>query len=212
MHTPDTAVPDTTSRSAAAPYLIIASVTSATIIIFAALAIKPTYRFAPAFLLPVTWVIFFLLRKLSLAPLHYAIVCSAMILHMSGAFGFYQQSPFPFSFDILVHYYFAFAITFPLHRFFATHIRLRPFHIAVLTFLVMMGLAALHEIMEYSSYLLLGEDTGMLKPTTSYFFDTQRDLLNNLLGTLTALALIAVFPTRTEVIDHSDHRDHREEE
>ena len=33
----------------------------------------------------------------------------------------------------------------------------------------------------------------MLKPSTSYFFDTQRDLLNNLLGTLTALLLIAVW-------------------
>jgi hypothetical protein len=27
----------------------------------------------------------------------------------------------------------------------------------------------------------------MLKPQTSYFFDTQRDLTNNLLGTLTGL-------------------------
>ena len=33
----------------------------------------------------------------------------------------------------------------------------------------------------------------MLKPSSSYFFDTQRDLTNNLLGTLTALALVVVY-------------------
>jgi hypothetical protein len=36
----------------------------------------------------------------------------------------------------------------------------------------------------------------MLKPSTSYFFDTQRDLTNNLLGALTAL-LIAFILQRT---------------
>jgi hypothetical protein len=46
--------------------------------------------------------------------------------------------------------------------------------------------------MEYCSYLLLGEERGMLKPSTSYFFDTQRDLTNNLLGTITGL-LISTF-------------------
>jgi hypothetical protein len=46
--------------------------------------------------------------------------------------------------------------------------------------------------MEYVTYLLLGEERGMLKPHTSYFFDTQRDLLNNLLGTLTALMVITI--------------------
>jgi hypothetical protein len=47
--------------------------------------------------------------------------------------------------------------------------------------------------MEYMSYLLLGEKNGMLKPGTSYFFDTQRDLTNNLLGVLLALGCIAVY-------------------
>ena len=33
---------------------------------------------------------------------------------------------------------------------------------------------------------------GMLKPSTSYAFDTQRDLVNNLLGSLTALTVAAI--------------------
>jgi uncharacterized membrane protein YjdF len=55
------------------------------------------------------------------------------------------------------------------------------------TVLLVMGAGAIHEIVEYASYLALGEEKGMLKPSTSYFFDTQRDLLNNLLGALTAV-------------------------
>jgi hypothetical protein len=57
----------------------------------------------------------------------------------------------------------------------------------VTTLLFLMGFGAIHEIMEYMTYLVLGEAKGMLKPQTSYVFDTARDLTNNFLGTLTAL-------------------------
>jgi uncharacterized membrane protein YjdF len=107
---------------------------------------------------------------------------------MSGAYGFYQKSPLPFSFDILVHYYFALVLTLAIFRLLKGNFPgLRPWHVFVITFFIMMGTAAMHEIMEYMSYLILGEAKGMLKPSTSYFFDTQRDLTNNLLGTLTSL-------------------------
>jgi len=68
--------------------------------------------------------------------------------------------------------------------------------VKVTSLLFMMGFGALHEIMEYLSYLLLGEEKGMLKPSTSYFFDTQRDLTNNLLGAITALLLVWIFRSR----------------
>jgi uncharacterized membrane protein YjdF len=130
---------------------------------------------------------------LHLRPFHYALLSSAVLLHMAGAFGFYQRSPLPFSFDILVHYYFATVGTLALHAALRGNFpELRPWHLAVITFFFMMGIAALHEIMEYMSYLVLGEKNGMLKPSIMYFFDTQRDLTNNLLGTLTGLALLQI--------------------
>ena len=159
-------------------------------IVIAALAIVarvPTYHAAPFMLVPVVWGIFALRRLLKITPVHYALIVSAILLHMSGAFGFYQQSPLPFSFDILVHYYFALVLTVALYRVLEKNFPLRIWHVVVMTFFIMMGLAAMHEIMEYMSYLMLGEEKGMLKPSTSYFFDTQRDLTNNLLGTLTGL-------------------------
>jgi len=118
----------------------------------------------------------------------------AILVHDLGAYRFYQRSPLPFSWDIFVHFYFAVAVTLLLHRALAMNFRgaLRPWQVNVTSLLFMMGVGAIHEIMEYMTYLLLGEEKGMLKPHTSYFFDTQRDLTNNLLGAIVALTIAAL--------------------
>ena len=174
------------------PFLIIAGVSSAAIIVIAVVAKDASYHVAPLFLLPAVWGLYRFREWLNLRPVHYALLVSAILLHMMGAFGWYQKWPGPFSFDILVHYWFALVVTLAVHRLLIGNWRLWPWQAAVMTFFVSMGLAALHEIMEYCSYLLLGEELGMLRPSTSYILDTQRDLTNNLLGTLTALAAIAI--------------------
>ena len=161
-------------------------------LIISATARVPTYRINPVFLIPLAWTPYWLRRRLHLHWMHYALLIVAMVLHDLGAYGWYQDSPLPFSWDILVHYYFAVPVTLILYRAIAKGFStvLRPWQAAVVALLFMMGLGAIHEIMEYMSYLLLGEERGMLK-RTSYWLDTQRDLTNNLLGTLTALALAA---------------------
>lgn len=175
-----------------APLIPIAVVASIAIVVMAVTARVPTYHIAPVFLLPILWLPLLLRRWLYLHPLHYALFAAAVLLHNLGAFGFYQRKFAGLSFDIYVHFYFAFAGAFIVERFIAPRVRLRPLALAATTLLFMMGFGALHEIGEYTSYLLLGEERGMLKPSTSYFFDTQRDLLNNLLGTMTALLLLAI--------------------
>ena len=172
---------------------LIAIIACLVFLIISATAKVPTYRVNPVFLLPLTWLPYWLRRRLFLAPGHYVAFAVAILIHDLGAYGFYQRSPLPFSYDILVHYYFAIAVTLILHRALAMNFpMLRPWQVNVTSLLFMMGFGALHEIMEYLSYLLLGEQKGMLKPSTSYFFDTQRDLTNNLLGALTALAIVAI--------------------
>ena len=175
-------------------------------LIISATAKVPTYRVNPVFLLPLMWLPYWLRHRLFLTPAHYILFAIAILIHDLGAYGFYQRSPLPFSYDILVHYYFAVAVTIILHRALAMNFpMLRPWQVNVTALLFMMGFGALHEIMEYMSYLLLGEQKGMLKPSTSYFFDTQRDLTNNLLGAMTALAIVLVFSRlqgRTSNIQH----------
>ena len=156
---------------------------------FAIFATVPTYHVAPLFLLPVLWAGVYFRRALHLHPFHYALLAGAILLHMSGAFGLYRRSIFNLSFDIYVHFYFAFAAAMPIQRLLRHHLDLGFLGASILTLFVIMGIGALHEIMEYGSYLALGEEKGMLKPTTSYQFDTQRDLLNNLLGCILSLLL-----------------------
>ena len=172
----------------------LACAASVIFLIISATARVPTYRINPIFLIPLAWTPYWLRRRLHLHAAHYALLIVAFLLHDVGAYGFYQRSPLPFSWDILVHYYFAIPVTLIMHRAIATNYAgvLRPWQAMLVALLFMMGLGAIHEIMEYMTYLVLGEERGMLKPSTSYFFDTQRDLTNNLLGTLTALTLAAI--------------------
>jgi uncharacterized membrane protein YjdF len=172
----------------------LACVASVIFVVIAATARVPTYRINPIFLIPAAWAPYWLRRRLHLHALHYALLIVAILLHDLGAYGWYQKSPLPFSWDILVHYYFAIPITLILHRAIAQNYAavLRPWQAALVALMFMMGLGAIHEIMEFMTYLVLGEERGMLKPSTSYFFDTQRDLTNNLLGTLTALLLAGI--------------------
>jgi uncharacterized membrane protein YjdF len=165
---------------------------SAAVLAIAFVARVPTYRVAPAFLVPILWAPVLLRRRLHLHPFHYVLFAAAVLLHCMGAFGYYQKEVAGLSFDIYVHFYFAFAGTFIVERLVRHALPVGPWAARAMTLLFMMGFGAIHELGEYVSYLLLGEERGMLKPHTSYFFDTQRDLLNNLLGTLTALLLIAI--------------------
>jgi uncharacterized membrane protein YjdF len=178
-------------------------VASLAIVVIAVFAKVETYRVAPAFLLPILWAPVLLHRRLHLHPFHYVLFALAVLLHCMGAFGYYQKSVLGISFDIYVHFYFAFAGTFIVERFVRHHLPLGPWALRLTVLLFLMGNGAIHELGEYASYLMLGEQRGMLKPTTSYQFDTQRDLLNNLLGTLTALLLIAVARLGRNREDHA---------
>ena len=172
---------------------------SAISIALAFVARVPTYRTAPLFLIPIVWAVYFLRRWLNLHWFHYLLFASAMLLHNLGALGYYQNTPFripgrePISFDIVVHAYFGFVATFLFFRTLEKHLPVSIWPLRLFTLMFVMGSGAIHELIEYASYLMLGEQKGMLKPSTSYFFDTQRDLLNNFCGCLLALTLYAIY-------------------
>ena len=174
--------------------IALAGAASVIMLIIAATARIPNYRINPIFLIPLAWLPYAIRRRLHLHALHYALLVAAILLHDLGAYGWYLNSPLPISWDILVHFYFAIPVTLVLHRAIAHQYGgvLRPWQVALTALMFMMGFGALHEIMEYATYLIAGEEHGMLKPSASYFLDTQRDLTNNLLGTTTALFVLIV--------------------
>ena len=171
------------------PFVLIASVSSVIFIVLAVVARVPTYRVAPVFLVPIVWGMLGLRRRLHLHPAHFALFALALVLHNLGAFGFYQRGFFGISFDVYVHFYFAFAATFLVHRFLAHALPLRGWALRVATVLCIMGFGGVHEVMEYGTYLTMPSGQAMLKDT-SYRYDTSRDLTSNLIGAALALVVI----------------------
>lgn len=52
-----------------------------------------------------------------------------------------------------------------------------------------LGIGAVHEFIECGTTILLGKEKGMLKLDPNDPYDTQKDLLNNFLGALLAMAV-----------------------
>jgi uncharacterized membrane protein YjdF len=153
-----------------------------------------TYRFAILFLAPILWGVYFLRERLQVHPLHFAILASALVLHNLGAFGAYRQKYLGFDFDMYVHFYFGVAGGFVVARGLRVILGFRGWQLWLGTVLVILGIGGLHELIEYGSTLVLGPEKGMLKLNApDAKTDTQNDLLNNLMGTLLALALYSVF-------------------
>ena len=142
---------------------------SIAIVIMAVLSPIQRYHKSPSFLLPILWAPYLLRRRVNLHPIHYVLFTIAMLFHQSGAFGLYQNSPFPFSFDIAVHFYFGIVGTLMVRRALAYCLPTLSFGWSCFESPMLdMVTGALHEIFEYFSYLLLGEKGGMLQPSTSY--------------------------------------------
>lgn len=149
------------------------------------------YRYAWLFLVPVVWLVYFGRRRLDLIPLHFALFASAVVLHDFGAFGFYQRSFAGLEFDHYVHFYFGFVGGWYAARGLTRRFGLRGFEHAFAVVLLITGVGGIHEIIEGLSTMALGPEHGMLKSDGNPF-DTQEDLLNNVLGSLTGCAAWAM--------------------
>src|ERR1051325_1235101 len=71
----------------------IATIATVLMLVLAWVSRIATYRVAPVFLIPLLWGIYFARRKLDLHPVHYTLFALAILLHMLGALGYYQNSP-----------------------------------------------------------------------------------------------------------------------
>ena len=79
-----------------------------------------------------------------ITPLTFAMYASALLFHDTGAYGFYQHSPFYYSFDIFVHFWFGTVVSLILRRRWRRHFPiLRTWQLNLTTLLFMMGMGAL---------------------------------------------------------------------
>jgi uncharacterized membrane protein YjdF len=176
---------------------MIAWITTAILVLFGIIGNGPsTYRFAVIFLAPMLWAIYYFRERLALTPLGYAIFASALILHDLGAFGFYRKTIAGIEFDFYVHFYFGVAGAFLLTN--ALHAKFGWKGVGLLIGVVLgiLGIGAIHELIEFASTLILGPEKGMLKINDPDKYDTHKDLLNNLMGALVGFAWFQISSRR----------------
>jgi uncharacterized membrane protein YjdF len=145
-----------------------------------------TYRYAILFLGPFLWGVYAARERLYLHPLAFALFAAALLLHDLGAFGTYGHFYLDLEFDTYVHFLFGMAGSFVIARALKYNFGFKGWKLWVGTVLLIMGIGALHELMEWASTMTLGSK-GMLKLHDPDVFDTQKDLGNNFLGSLTAI-------------------------
>jgi uncharacterized membrane protein YjdF len=171
----------------------IAWIATSVFILFSIIGTGPsTYRFGALFLGPLVWVIYFCRHLLHIAPSHFALLACAMILHNLGAFDAYRQVFAGLDFDTYVHFVFGVAGGFIVARALACNLGFSGWKLWTGTVLLILGIGAMHELIEFVSTLILGPEKGMLKIDSPDRFDTHKDLGNNLLGTLLALGFSSV--------------------
>src|SRR4051812_47620047 len=152
------------SRGSRSAMITIGLIASIAMLIISLTAKVSNYRINFIFLIPILWIAFYFRRGLFLTPVLFACYASALLFHDTGAYRFYQHSPFHYSFDIFVHYWFGVVGTLIIRNALEKHFQmLRPWQLNLTTLMCVMGTGALHEIMEYMSWLLLGEK-GMMHP------------------------------------------------
>ena len=152
-----------------------------------------TYRYSFLFLSAAMWTVYALRRRLYLRPFHVGLIASALLLHNLGVFGFYRREFLGLQFDTYVHFYFGFCGGFILSNGLAVGYGLRGWRLWLATTFGILGMGAIHEMIEWASTLTLGPERGMLKTLAEDPYDTQKDLFNNMLGTLLSLACSAAF-------------------
>ena len=148
-----------------------------------------TYRFAFLFLAPLLWMVFSLRHQLVLTPGHYLLFASFLLFHDLGVFGFYRRHFLGLQFDVYVHFYFGFVAGLIVKRVFQERFGWRGPWLVISVGLFLLGIGAVHELVECGTTILLGKEKGMLKLDPNDPYDTQKDLLNNLLGALLAVAV-----------------------
>jgi uncharacterized membrane protein YjdF len=148
------------------------------------------YRFSFLFLVPLVWLVYALRRRLSIAPLHFGLFAVALLLHDLGAFGAYSWSVVGLQFDWCVHFFFGLVGGLIVARALEAQLGARGLGLAILVVLVITGIGGLHEIIEAASTRYLGKDLGMLYIGADNPYDTQEDLLANVLGACAALTVL----------------------
>ncbi|MFO0912571.1 MAG: DUF2238 domain-containing protein [Pirellulales bacterium] len=136
------------------------------------------------------WLGVYLLRsRIDLRPIPYAMLGLFLFLHFAGMFGWYQTYPLGIEYDYWVHGYFGFVAILLVLQAYHHYAVYSPLLISLASLVLILGFSAFHEIFEYVGAMLLGEGEGVLFIGAGDLdeWDTQKDMVNNVLGGILGL-------------------------
>ena len=117
-------------------------------------------------------------KKLKLNPFLYFLLGASFIIHDAGTFGFYNISPVFIQYDHITHFFAYFTLTLIAYNYFSKKIELSWLEVAVISFLIVMGIGALLEIWELIAHLTRSDFlAGFVLDKT----DQEREWINSMI-------------------------------
>ena len=111
-------------------------------------------------------------------------------------FGWYQTYPLGMEYDHWVHGFFGFVAVLMVLQAYYFYGVYPPAMIVIAAVAVLLGFSAFHEIFEFAGAMAVGEGEGVLFIGAGDLdeWDTQKDMLNNLIGAI--LGMIVFYSVR----------------
>tara|TARA_Y100000310_G_scaffold324154_1_gene385654 strand:+ start:158 stop:751 length:594 start_codon:yes stop_codon:yes gene_type:complete len=156
------------------------------------ISIQNSYQWDGLFLIGFLFFVYYIKDRLNLHPFHFFLLGIFLVLHNLGVFGFYFNHYYGIEFDTYVHFYFGVVSTLILFRAYDSLVPTKDNRIKYSALLVIiLGMSAFHELLEYAGGVILGEGWGFLQAGAGDIetWDTQTDMRNNVVGGLLAIGL-----------------------
>lgn len=139
--------------------------------------------------------VYFVRKAIHLSWLHFLFFALFLVMHCLGMFDFYELYPLGVEYDYWVHSIFGFISALVILRW----LRMSELHLKravriASTLVIVLGISAAHELYEFAGAILLGSGEGVLFIGAGDLdqWDTQKDMLNNVIG-----GLIGIFISST---------------
>lgn len=161
-----------------------------------ALSIESHYKYDVLMCLVLLSACYYFKSIIHLYWFHYLLFSLFLLLHCLGMYQFYEKYPLGIEYDYWVHGYFGFVSSLIILRWLSkSEYGFNQLFCVISTFIIVLGISAAHELYEFAGAILLGEGDGVLFIGAGDIdqWDTQKDMLNNIVGGVVGVSLKLIF-------------------
>jgi len=160
-----------------------------------ALNIESHYKYDIVMCLFLLVVVYYFRDIIYLYWVHYFLFSLFLLVHCLGMYQYYEKYPLGIEYDYWVHGYFGFISSLMILRWLSmSEYKFSGLASTISTLVVVLGISAAHELYEFAGAIMLGEGEGVLFIGAGDIdqWDTQKDMLNNMVGGVIGVSLSAI--------------------